>query len=124
MTTQSTDTPPRGQVTLVVGQNQYRLQYDWNAVADFEQELGEPYLPLFQRMFDGQFGARELRAFLWAGLREHHPDITLRQAGTMLDAAGFGEVLNIVLPVLSSVFSTRERSSGNGRAAAGAGTRS
>jgi len=117
------DNNPRGQVSLVVGAQRYTLRFDWNAIADAEEQLGKPFYELFQRLADGKFGAHELRVFLWAGLRKQHADVTLPQAGELLDELDFGETAELVIGAVSAAFSKRA-SSGNVRAAAGAGTRS
>lgn len=115
---------PRGEATLVIGKDSYTLHFDWNAIADCEELLAKPFYDLFEHIAAGRFGVLELRAFLWAGLRKHHPAVTLLQAGELLDEADFGDVSDVVIRAVSSAFVMREGSSGNARAAAGAGTSS
>lgn len=115
---------PRGEATLVLGKDSYTLHFDWNAVADCEEQLGSPFYDLFERIAAGRFGVLELRAFLWAGLRKRHPQVTLRQTGELLDEADFGDVADVVIRAVSSAFVIREGSKGNAKAAAGVGTSS
>jgi hypothetical protein len=70
--------------------NEYRIRYDMNALADYEQATGKPITSIAE----GQPGVREVRALLWAGLRHQFPRMAIEQAGRLIpnDAEGLGDI--------------------------------
>ncbi len=58
------------------------LKFDFNALADFEAEVGRPFSSIGEAA-----GIREIRAMLWAGLRHKYPKVTVREAGDMIPKA-------------------------------------
>ncbi|SOC13740.1 hypothetical protein SAMN05877809_1077 [Rhodobacter sp. JA431] len=64
----------------------YRLVIDFNALADFEDQIGENAFARLDRSSEVPLTAVEQRAFLWAALRDQHPQIDLRGAGKMVKA--------------------------------------
>jgi hypothetical protein len=81
------------------------LKFDLNALAALEDVLGRSVLG------DGGMdlkGARELRAFFWAGLLHEDPSLTIEQVGAMMDGPGavemtlaLGEAIRGSLPATS-----------------------
>lgn len=58
-----------------------RLRYSINALADLEQITGQPIGAL---AFSGNVGINTLRAFLWAGLRHETRNLSVTDAGVLL----------------------------------------
>lgn len=73
----------RGEVELAPG---YVLRYTTNALVKLEDALGRS----ITQMGDGM---REARALVWAGLLHAHPDLTLEQAGEIMDQVGVVEAV-------------------------------
>jgi hypothetical protein len=80
-----------GDVPFTVGDKAYTLRLDVNALAEMEEAMStdDKVVTSFQvmaRAEKGQIAA--LRAVMWAGLRRHHPAITLRDAGDLIQQMG------------------------------------
>lgn len=97
----------RGHVGIELDRSR-RIRFDLNAAAEAEEWLGKKFLELFiwngRPVFDAadsqeeklekmlrHYGAREIRALLWAGLRHEDPSLTLRQVGELVELHGEGE---------------------------------
>lgn len=64
----------------------YKLEFNFNAICEAEEILGPlPALVKDRKAFEA---AKTVRALLWAMMLEHHPDITLKQAGTIIEEVG------------------------------------
>ena len=81
----------RGQVAVTYEGQDYTLSLDFNALCDFEAETGKNALGALQGMEAGTVSATDLRALMWAALRQHHPDMTLTLAGSIL-ASNLGAI--------------------------------
>lgn len=63
----------------------YTLQYDFNALAAFEDLTGKPAITAIVAAETGDMiFARDLRALCWAGLQRFHPQLDLERAGLIL----------------------------------------
>ncbi|SEI10103.1 gene transfer agent family protein [Paracoccus alkenifer] len=76
----------RGEVTLTHDGQDYTMVLDFNALCEYEDATGDSWNGFFERLDSGAIRATELRTMVWAGLRSHHPDITLPQAGAVLSS--------------------------------------
>jgi hypothetical protein len=61
---------------------QRKLKYTFNALCELEDALGRPLLEI-----RNNFRVKDLRALVWAGLLHENPDLTLEEAGRLLDEA-------------------------------------
>lgn len=73
-----------GEATFEADGQTWRLRFDFNAMADFEAETGKNALQALEGMETGTASAQDIRALVWAALRDGHPDVTLRQAGRLV----------------------------------------
>ncbi|MEW6555075.1 MAG: hypothetical protein AB1384_12410 [Actinomycetota bacterium] len=64
----------------------YKVEFTMNCLCELEELVGT--------VEAGELppGYRSTRAMLWAGLREHHPEITLEEAGKLLPLPRMAEV--------------------------------
>lgn len=67
---------------LVIKGTEYHLKFTLNAMAELEDKFGSVETA-FAEMEKGKFKA--IRAVLWAGLLEDHPEYTEKQVGSMID---------------------------------------
>jgi len=83
--------PERGQVALTVGDRTYTVVLDMNALCELEELLstdarsvtaGEAILQAARGSF------RHTRALIWAALRRFHPDVSVTDAGALIEAMG------------------------------------
>lgn len=92
--------PLRGEADLKVGAQTFRLVYNWNAACEFEEPAG---CSLWEAL-TGKLTARSVRAMLWAGLRERHEGVELKEAGRMIDEVGRGEAVRVMRLALRHYF--------------------
>lgn len=81
----------RGTVTVEIDERSYTLVMDFNALCELEEVLSTPgkerTIPeIIVQIQKG--GVRFTRAFIWAALREHHPEVTIKEAGALVTKAG------------------------------------
>lgn len=89
--------PHRGEKSFSAGEQTYTLRYSVNAICALEEESGKTVTALGVEMADpGKVGLSLLRLLLWAGLREHHADISLAGAGDILEAVGAAKAAPII----------------------------
>lgn len=79
--------------TIVLGGEEYSLQFTLNALADLEDAYGSVD-GAFKDMEAGKFKA--IRCVLWAGMLEDHPELTERQVGSLIDMQNLVELMNAV----------------------------
>ncbi|MCJ8139354.1 GTA-gp10 family protein [Falsirhodobacter halotolerans] len=74
----------KGQVPVTHDGKTYTMALDFNALCDFEDQTGKNALQALDGMESGEVSARDMRALMWAGLKQFHPDMTLPLAGHIL----------------------------------------
>ena len=106
--------PHRGEASFDVEGKAFRVRFSWNAAAEYEEAAGKP---LSDALFDiarERLSARSLRAMLWAGLQEHHQDVTLKEAGRLIDKMGRKEAQRVMGVALRYFFPELEPSESPG----------
>ena len=78
----------RCEAEFKVGDTTYRLKFDWNAAAEFEDACGLVLSDLMLQALRKRVSAKSVRGMLWAGLRRHHPEVDLAAAGRLIDSLG------------------------------------
>lgn len=81
----------RGEVDLAVGGRSFTLRLSINAICELETELEKRgldsnYLTFFTKARQGRLNAARL--LLWACLRDHHPSVTVSEAGELIEELG------------------------------------
>jgi len=84
--------PTAPRIDIELGGKTRTLLLDFNALADFEEATG---VNVLQTGFD-EFGARHMRALIWAGLLHEEPDVTIRQVGSWLSGANMKSIMESV----------------------------
>lgn len=74
----------RGEVALEVGGKTYKLKYNTNAICEFESVMGCGLIELGQMARS----IKSVRAMIWSGLQEFHPEVTLKQVSAWFDEYG------------------------------------
>ena len=88
--------PLRGEATFEVDGKQYRVRFSWNAAAVYEETAGRPLSDALLDVARERFSAKSLRAMLWAGLQDEHEDVTLKDAGRLIDKMGRKEAQRVM----------------------------
>ena len=99
----------KGEVVLEWGERKLVLLLDINALAEMEDLLDAGVFPIVQQMeLDRRAGRppriATLRAFIWAGTREHAPDIDLKTAGKVIGDLGIPVVQEAVAKAIMAAF--------------------
>lgn len=79
--------PHKGEVAFEANGQRYVLQFSIDAVCTLEGETGKGFVALVEELEQNP-SLTLMRQLLWAGLLERHPDITLKEAGELIPAAG------------------------------------
>jgi hypothetical protein len=94
----------KGEVSVEADGKTYTLVFSINALCELEDKLGASVSDIAALSTNGKrFGT--IRTVFWAGLQEHHPDLTLKDAGRIITAMGIpaadaavGEAFSLTFP--------------------------
>lgn len=90
------------------------LKYTTNALVEFEDETGQEFMVVAANMEKGKVSFKMLRALVWAGLIDCDEDITVKQAGNIIDDVGFEKTLEKAMDAIQAMFpSTKEEQAKN-----------
>ena len=130
--------PERSEVAVTIGGAEYTLRFSTNAIVALETETGERAIPFVKRIFTdirapherpettdkatdktdepelvSDIGIGDLRVLTWAGLRDHHAQLSVADVGDLMDQAR-QEGLALVEPVMKAfVVAMVEMTGGN-----------
>lgn len=102
--------PARGEVALAVADTEYTLKFSTNAICELEDRLDKGLNVIVANMER----LTTVRALLWAGLRAKHPEVTITQAGEMIDRIGMAQATEVIGKALTAAFPTPEADAKNG----------
>jgi hypothetical protein len=87
----------KGEIALQHDGKAYTMVLDFNALADFEDATGANAVKVLS---SGDLSIRQMRALFQVGLRRHHPEITLTEAGHILQSnmAKLGDAIAAAFP--------------------------
>lgn len=83
----------RGEVSFEADGQTWTLRYSQDALCELEGALDKSIIEICADFESWKTDPRKMRmapvrALLWAGLREHHPDLSLKEAGELMAPAG------------------------------------
>lgn len=121
----------RGEVDLDVGGKTFTLRLGSNALASIEETLGIDLTEIIEQFQSGRVKLSLLRGVLFGALREHHKDVSLFDAGDILDKVGvatattaIGEAFNRAFPVVEGEAENPPHPAGTGKPSSKGGSRS
>lgn len=95
----------RGEVEIEVDGKKYVLRFSANALCDLEDALGMSILQITSMISDpAQIRMKMVRALLWAGLREKHPDLTILQAGDIVQELSLSGAFSVIEDAFKKAF--------------------
>lgn len=102
----------KGEVELKAGDEVYILRYSIDAICSLEDRLDKGFPAIAAEMSNATtMRLSSVRQVLLAGLQEHHPHMTLKQAGELLvNAGGAMVVLGKVNEAFAAAFPNTEAS--------------
>lgn len=99
----------------------YTLVYSFNAMCILEEETGLKTGDILVRMQEG-VGLLELRSFIWAGLQEKHPEVTITMTGDIIGEAGVETTLAALQKGITAAFDAGQQKQARPRKATKGGT--
>jgi hypothetical protein len=95
----------RGEASITIEDKAYTLALTTNAMCEAEALLSTPdkevsFQDLLRRVNRNSVSA--IRVLVWASLREHHPDLTLKDVGNLIQKAGGVVAFGTQLSALSA----------------------
>lgn len=75
-----------GEITVSVGDKDWILVCDFNALADYEDRTGEKAFDLIAEMDSPAPSVSKMRQLMLSSLLDRQPDATLRDAGRVMSA--------------------------------------
>lgn len=101
--------PLRGEVPLKVGDQTYTLVLSWNGLCHLEEATGKSALEVIAEMAVMQADPKRmrytvLRTLLWSALIEHHPTLSVEDAGRIAGAVGVGKVSGALAKAMGAAF--------------------
>lgn len=95
-----------GKIPFVADGVSFTLQFSVNAIVLLEDVLDKAIIHVPRLLLSHRMGP--LRAAFWAGLQEHHPGITLRDAGELIPKIeGDKKVLELVGAAIEAAFPSK-----------------
>jgi hypothetical protein len=101
-----------GSVGFEADGKRWTLCYSVNALCEMEDALGKSVAEIGATLSDAtKAGAKFMRAVFWAGLTDHHPDLTIKDAGALMQGIGgitratalFSEAFALAFPEVENV---------------------
>ncbi len=94
--------PHKGEVSLVAEGKTYTLKYSVDAICRLEETTGKNLTALMVEMADAsRMSLSMTRHMVHAALFEHHPEVSLKEAGEIM--AGSGGMLNAITKVVGAI---------------------
>lgn len=101
----------KGEVSLDAGGTIYTLKFSANSICELEDQLQKPIAKIAAELGDGDtMRMSTARAVFWGALREHHPDVDIKGAGSIMTDAGValalekvGEAFRVTFPEQAAV---------------------
>jgi hypothetical protein len=101
---------PEAEVSIEAKGKTYTLYYGNRAFRVAEIELGKPWTEI------NTTSRQDITIAIWAGLKQHHPQLTVDDIDEIIDEAGYGNVVGIAIKALNKAAGAPEgTASGNGR---------
>lgn len=93
---------PRGKLIKLADGNDYTLSpYNMNIMANLEEEFDCSLDKLGSKLTGRMFTT--LRKLLWVFLRDNYPDMTLQEAGKLVEMDQVGEILKEITSALNGL---------------------
>lgn len=103
-----------------------KLLFDFNTWVEAEELTGLDMKVLIDQLRTGSISAKNMRSLFWCAMKEHQPEITEREAGSILTeaASAMRDALGASMPQADEEEAGEDRESGPPLSATGTGTSS
>ena len=95
----------KGVFDLPAGDAVYKIRFGMNEIIELEEKFDRPATQIFTEMMTAEnFRFRYLRDILHAGLQEHHPDVTEKEAGNIITEVGVTAASRVLMEAVMAAF--------------------
>jgi hypothetical protein len=103
--------PQKGEVSFEAGGASYTMRLSVDALCALEEATGKGVVALSAELSDpARLRMSTVRHVVWAGLREHHPDVSLKAAGELIvEAGGLAKMMEHVSLAFQRAFPDEEK---------------
>lgn len=103
----TTERDPADEITIEANEKTYRLYYGNRAFRLAELKMEKPWLQANTDL------RQDVTILIWAGLQQHHPELTLEETDELIDAVGFGNVMTVATRAMVRAAGGKEAPEGN-----------
>ncbi len=104
--------PARGSVPLQAGDRAYTVSFSVNAICELESAFDQPVAKIAGMLSEPEnIRMSTVRSIIWAGLRDHHEDMEVREAGQIMSDAGMPACMEAIGAAFALAFPQEEASS-------------
>lgn len=97
--------PHKGDVAINAGGVEYTFRFSIDALCQLEELTGKSFMEIAKAFESGSVSMSVTRALVWAGLREHHPKVSVKAAGDLIvEMGGIAGVMPKVLEAFTLAF--------------------
>lgn len=101
--------PHKGEVGFTADGREWVLRYSANALCTLEDALDMSTGEMVARLQDaGGVRMTTLRAVFWAGLQDHHKDVSKERAGELMDEVGYDKAGSLIGQAFARTFPEEE----------------
>jgi len=97
----------KGEVAFEVEGASYTLRFTIDAICALEDRLDQGLGEIAMRALTSK-RVGFMRGLMWAGLRQHHPDVDMVAAGELIAGLGMAQAGELLGEALSAAFPDRE----------------
>ena len=104
--------PLKGEVPFDLDGTSYTLLFSCNAICELEAELDKGIVEIGNLLADPtKLRMAHVRALIWAGLRERHSEISIKEAGDLVIRLGLMQATELIARALTAAFPEAESDS-------------
>lgn len=85
----------KGELKLESG---HTMKLNFNSLADLEDLTGEPAMKTFAKFETGDVSFKDIRNLFYVCLKQHHPEITIEDAGEIASFETIQELFAVAMP--------------------------
>jgi hypothetical protein len=95
----------KGDVSFETGEKTYTMRFSANALCELEDALEMGVNAVAKQLANPEsMRLKMVRVVFWAGLRDHHPEITLHQAGEIITDVSLTQAMGVVSKAFELAF--------------------
>lgn len=107
--------PVRGTMTVEALGKSWTLKLSTNAMCEIEDRLEKGIDQIGVILQDQSQGRMKLfRLIVWAALTDHHPDVTERDAGEIIDEVGMENIMSLIQKLMTLAMPDAKKGPVNG----------